>query len=358
MAGMLHMARALGSGEIWLLGQVAGNRTKLVIIQPILPFPLLITRKPPNPEVESQALSFLPSNTDARTNKAITLDPRPSFLPRYKILVLLPDPSLLPFNPGRGIFFTLTSTSSQIIRCTHHPLVASYFPCSAVTPGRIHCGINQLRRLLSAPLSSRGLTTLDDVSFSSLPLAFAHPGFIVIGPRRLFLCPVFVSFKSLGPSNEIPAPPRHTSPSGPVLDTSSRQKTHLQDLVDDVGIYSSTAEHPPDGCPGRLLSSHCHSASLTGYSASLLAPISSPVGPSDGQPATARHLTASLLQEPITPLYQPFRPEIEASPRRATAFLIFASSGSFAFELLALYDLFSLLLCGILSLLPLLPSTA
>ncbi|KAG7050712.1 hypothetical protein JMJ77_0013455 [Colletotrichum scovillei] len=250
---------------------------------------------------------------------------------------------------------------AEYLRCTHHPLVASCFPCSAVNPVRIHCGINQFRRLSSDPLSSRGLTTLDDVFFSSLPLdsSFAHPGFIVIGPRRLFLCPVFVSFESSGPSNEILAPPRHSSPSGPVLDTSSRQKTHLQDLVDDVGIYSSTAEHPPDGCPGRLLSSHCNSASLTGYSASLLAPISSPVGPSDGQPATARHLTASLFQEPITPLYQPFRPEIEASPRRVTAFLILASSGSFAFELLALYDRLSLLLYGILSLslLPLLPST-
>ncbi|KAK1711448.1 hypothetical protein BDP67DRAFT_88741 [Colletotrichum lupini] len=327
---------------------------------------LLITRKPPKSRSREPSAflpSFLPTptNTNTRTNKAITLGSHPCFLPHCEILVLLSGPGLLPHTTDRGIF-TLTSTSSQIIRCTHHPLVASCFPCSAVTPVRIHCGINQLRRLLSAPLSSRGLTTLDDVCFSSLPLdsSLAHPGFIVIGPRRLFLCPVFVSFESSGPSNEILAPPRHSSLSGPVLDTSSRQKTHLQDLVDDVGIYSSTAEHPPDGCPGRLLSSHCNSTSLTGYSASLLAPISSPVGPSDGQPATARHLTASLLQEPITPLYQPFRPEIEASPRRVTAFLILASSGSFAFELLALYDRLSLLLYGILSLslLPLLPSTA
>ncbi|OHE96928.1 hypothetical protein CORC01_07713, partial [Colletotrichum orchidophilum] len=123
-------------------------------------------------------------------------------------------------------------------------------------------------------------------------------------------------------------------------------------------IASSTAEHPPDGYPGRLLFSHYHSTSLTGHSAPLLAPISSPVGPSDGQPATARHLTSSLPQEPITSLIPPFRPAaIEASPRRATVFLTLSSLGSFAFELLGL-SISSLLLCGILSLLTLLPSTA
>ncbi|KXH60083.1 hypothetical protein CSAL01_07052 [Colletotrichum salicis] len=237
-------------------GNDAGQKKKIQARDHSAPS-LLITRTAPAQIKKLRAKRFPSSNTntDTRTNKAIafTLDPRPSFLPSCKILstsLSLSSPLTSHTEapvPGHLVhldsFLELQSTTTLI---SDHQLAL---------PSAIHCGINHLRRLLSAPLSSRGLTTLDEVSFSSLPLASSckPPGYLVIGPRRLFLCSVFVSFESFAPSNELPAPPRHTSPSGPVLDTSSRYKTHLQDLVDDVGIYSTKNSQLNRGTPsGRL----------------------------------------------------------------------------------------------------------